>query len=135
MLTGLTDDSGIAHIGHLERTATAALQRDADALLLITTAGHPSQATGKLFEYLTAGRPIIALAKDNEAARIVTDTRTGMTVAPDQPDEIADALLAAVDGRLAEAYSPRRLDQYISRRRRPSSQRKSSEYSRATATV
>lgn len=36
-----------------------------------------------------------------------------MTAAPDQPDEIADALLAAVDGRLAEAYSPHGLDQYI----------------------
>ncbi len=113
MLAGLGHDSGIVHIGHLERTATAALQRDADALLLMTSIGHPSQATGKLFEYLTAGRPIIALAKDNEAARIVTQTRTGVTAAPDQPEEIADALLASVDGRLAEAYSPRRLDQYI----------------------
>lgn len=113
MLAALPDDSAIVHIGHLDRIATAALQRDADALLLMTSPGHPSQATGKLFEYLTAGRPIIALAKDNEAARIVTETRTGVIAAPDRPDEIAQALLRAVDGGLARAYTPHGLNQYI----------------------
>jgi glycosyltransferase involved in cell wall biosynthesis len=91
----------------------AALQRDADALLLLTSVGHASQATGKLFEYLTAGRPIIALARGNEAARIVSETSTGLTVAPNDPEAIADALLAAADGRLAAAYDPHGLDQYV----------------------
>lgn len=105
--------ANIIHVGHLDRAASAALQRDADALLLLTSAGHASQATGKLFEYLTAERPILALASGNEAARIVTETGTGMTVAPDQPEAIAQALLAVVDGKLAASYSPRDLDRYI----------------------
>ena len=54
-----------------------ALQRRADCLLLIT-GRDSSEATGKLFEYLAAGRPLIALAADNEAARIVESTGTGV---------------------------------------------------------
>ena len=64
-------DSGLAHILVLfARTTAIALQRRADALLLITSA-DVSQSTAKLYEYLAAGRPIIALADGNEAARIV----------------------------------------------------------------
>jgi glycosyltransferase involved in cell wall biosynthesis len=103
----------VEHVGHLDRDASAALQRDADALLLITSQGHVSQATGKLFEYLTAGRPIIALAEDNEAARIVRETGTGITVAPDDIQGIARALAAAADGTLAHSYAPRDLERYI----------------------
>ena len=113
MLSALPISARVVHVGHLNHAATLALQRDADALLLLTTPAHTSHATGKLFEYLAAGRPIIALAKDNEAARIVTETGTGVTVAPDNPQEIAQALFAAVDGRLASAYAPRGLDRYI----------------------
>ncbi len=100
-------------MGQLSRDAAAALQRDADVLLLLTSPGHASQATGKLFEYLTAGRPIIALASENEAARIVQETRTGVTVAPDDVEGIASALAAAAGGGLARSYDPRGLDPYI----------------------
>jgi glycosyltransferase involved in cell wall biosynthesis len=113
LLRELDDSIAVVHVGHLDRDATVALQRDADALLLITSQGHVSQATGKLFEYLTAGRPIIALAQNNEAARIVTETGTGVTVAPDDIQGIARALAAAADGTLASAYAPRNLERYI----------------------
>lgn len=101
------------HLGHLDPMASLALQREADALLLLTSTGHPSQATGKLYEYLAAGRPIIALAEDNEAARIVSETGTGITVSPDDPEQISRALLSAADGTLSDRYSPRGLDRYI----------------------
>jgi glycosyltransferase involved in cell wall biosynthesis len=103
----------VVHVGHLDRDAAAALQRDADVLLLLTSEGHISQATGKLFEYLTAGRPIIALAQDNEAARIVRETGTGITVAPNDVQGIAQALAFAADGTLARAYAPRNLERYV----------------------
>lgn len=60
-----------------------AAQRAADALLLLTSPGHISQATGKLYEYLAARRPIIALADGNEAARIVSESEAGITIPPD----------------------------------------------------
>ncbi len=113
-LLGELDHQGaVVSVGQLSRDAAAALQRDADALLLLTSPGHASQATGKLFEYLTAGRPIIALARENEAARIVQETRTGVTVAPDDVEGIASALAAAAEGTLARSYDPRGLDPYI----------------------
>lgn len=103
----------IVHIGHLDPLSSIALQREADALLLMTSSGHPSQATGKLYEYLTSGRPIIALAEGNEAARIVSETGTGITVSPNDPEQIAQALLSAADGTLSVRYRPRGLERYV----------------------
>lgn len=113
LLNELDDRGVVIRVGQLTRDGAAALQRDADALLLLTSPGHVSQATGKLFEYLAAGRPIIALARDNEAARIVRETHTGVTVAPDDVAGIAGALATAVDGGLAAAYDPRGLERYV----------------------
>ena len=67
-------------------------QLDADALLLITAAGQRSVATLKLFDYIGAGVPILALAQDNAAAAIVEQYRLGVTVAADDPAAIARGL-------------------------------------------
>ena len=96
-------------IGALPRPAAVALQRRADALLLVTS-HHKSIVTGKLFEYLTAGKPILALAGDNEAARIVRETGTGEVVDPSDVDAIVAALGRAVSGSLA--YDPRGVERY-----------------------
>jgi Glycosyl transferase 4-like domain len=102
----------VEHVGSLSRNAAAALQRDADVLLLLTAAGHTSEATGKLFEYLSAARPILALAHENVAASIVRETGTGVAVAPDDVSGIMRALEAAGDGTLAAAYNPHGLERY-----------------------
>jgi glycosyltransferase involved in cell wall biosynthesis len=107
------DGDLVRHLGRLPREEALALQRHSDALLLLTSSNHVSHATGKLFEYLAAGRPIIALAKGNEAARIVEETATGVTVAPDDVDGISQAILSAMDGSLAARYVPRGLDRYV----------------------
>ena len=67
-------------------------QLDADALLLITAPGQRSVATLKLFEYIRAGAPILALAQDNAAAAIVQQDGLGVTAPPDDPAVIAVAL-------------------------------------------
>lgn len=99
----------VVHLGLLDRATALGLQRSADALLLMTGV-HTSEATGKLYEYLAAGRPIVALANGNEAARIVTDTGTGVVVPPFEPDGIAAALGDAAAGRVA--YAPSGLEQF-----------------------
>jgi glycosyltransferase involved in cell wall biosynthesis len=101
----------VAHIGSVSRSEALSLQRSADALVLLTSRSS-SEATGKLFEYMAAGRPIIALADANEAARIVRATNTGVTVPQDDVDAITAALRRAVSGELAGAYAPRRLDEF-----------------------
>lgn len=107
------DGTGVRYVGQLSREGSLALQRSADALLLLTSSHHVSHATGKLFEYLAAGTPIIALARGNEAARIVRDTGTGVAVAPNDVEGIAHALLAAADGTLSAAYAPKGRDRYV----------------------
>jgi len=67
-------------------------QLDADGLLLITAPGQRSVATQKLFDYIGAGVPILALAENNAAAAIVQQYRLGITVPPDEPQAIAWAL-------------------------------------------
>lgn len=111
----LIDRAGAAdvveHLGILDRAGALALQRSADALVLLTSR-NSSEATGKLFEYLFSGRPILALAEGNEAARIVQETGTGITVPPDDADAIAAALRRVVSGELMREYAPRNLEQY-----------------------
>lgn len=96
-------------IGALPRMAAVALQRQADALLLVTS-HHKSIVHGKLFEYLTAGRPILALAGDNEPARIVRETQTGEVVPPDDVDAIMRALRRVAERSLT--FAPRGIERY-----------------------
>jgi glycosyltransferase involved in cell wall biosynthesis len=86
-------------VGMLSRADAIRLQRRADALLLLTSQ-DVSQATGKLFEYLAADRPIIALAAENEAARIVSATRAGIVLALGDIDGLVSALRAVALGHL-----------------------------------
>lgn len=98
-------------LGAVSRPVAIALQRRAAALLLLTS-DEVSQATGKLFEYLAANRPILALAGENEAARIVRETNTGVVVAPRDVDAIAEALRLAARGELNLSHSPRGTERY-----------------------
>ena len=68
-------------------------QLDADALLLITAPGQRSVATLKLFDYIGAGVPILALAHDNAAAEIVESYGLGITAPPDDAPAIGQAIL------------------------------------------
>jgi glycosyltransferase involved in cell wall biosynthesis len=107
--TGVSDL--VQNVGVLDRTEVVALQRSADILLLITSADS-QQATGKLFEYLSAGKPILALAEGNEAERLVRETGTGVVVPPDDIDAIAASLRRAANGDLTRDYAPKGIDQF-----------------------
>ena len=99
----------VTQLGHLPRGQAIALQRAAQAVLLITSTEVP----GKLFEYLACGRPIIALADRNAAARIVEETGTGIAIAPHDSDAIASAIRSALRGELDRRYAPSGLGPYM----------------------
>ncbi len=67
----------------------------ADALLLVIGVSTDSAMvyTGKVFEYLGAGKPILCLAKDGVASSLIRDTRTGIIVQPDDISQIAHNLV------------------------------------------
>jgi glycosyltransferase involved in cell wall biosynthesis len=97
-------DGVVRSLGSLERGVALALQRRADSLLVLAEGNdvRPARsiATGKLFEYLGAGRPILVLGAESEAARIVTDAGAGMVARGDDPAAIAAALETIADGGL-----------------------------------
>jgi glycosyltransferase involved in cell wall biosynthesis len=55
------------------------------------------QATGKIFEYLASGTPILALAPTGEASRIIQETGTGFTVDPGDEEGIREVLTRSYD--------------------------------------
>jgi glycosyltransferase involved in cell wall biosynthesis len=88
----------VRFVGWLDRPRALGLQRAADALLVVTGgSGRPSVATGKLFEYLASGRPILVLGDETEAARIVGETGTGFSAPASDPRAIAAALRRVVE--------------------------------------
>jgi glycosyltransferase involved in cell wall biosynthesis len=101
----------VRHLGLLERDVALALQRRAEALALLTGRDR-SEATGKLFEYLHAGRPILALAQGNEAERIVRSTGTGVCVAPTDEERILGALRTLAAGGLEQGFAPHGLEPF-----------------------
>ena len=85
--------------GTLERADALALQGAADGLLLLASARRSQLLNFKLFEYLAAGTPIVALAAGTEAARIVAEAG-GEAVPADDPEAIVSALLRLVEGKV-----------------------------------
>ena len=83
--------------GTLDRTGALALQRAADGLLLVASSRRTQLLNFKVFEYLAAGHPILALAAGTEAGRIIAEAG-GETVPADDPARIVAALLRLVAG-------------------------------------
>jgi glycosyltransferase involved in cell wall biosynthesis len=84
-------------IEYVPRRESLRLQRDSDALLLlIPEAGGRGRGvlSGKVFEYLAAERPVLAVVPpDGAAAELVRETGAGLVAGPDDVPGIRDALL------------------------------------------
>src|SRR5436305_2062257 len=97
-------------VGGLDRRRTLALQAASDGLVVLTSGRRRGEATQKVFEYLAAGRPILVLGEDTEAARIVVTARAGIVAPADDPTAIAAALRRLLDA--PEAAGRAAIDRY-----------------------
>ena len=83
-------------VPYAPRRVSLELQRDSDALLLlIPEAGGRGRGvlSGKVFEYLAAERPILAVVPpDGAAAELIRETGAGVVVAPDDLNGMVAAL-------------------------------------------
>src|SRR5947208_11476811 len=83
-------------IPYAPRRRSLELQRDSEALLLlIPEAGGRGKGvlSGKVFEYLAAERPILAVVPpEGAAAELIRDAGAGVVVAPDDVDGMVEAL-------------------------------------------
>ena len=108
------------------RIESLALQRDSEALLLlIPDAGGRGKGvlSGKVFEYLAVGRPILAaVPPDGAAADLIRETGAGVIAPPDDPDAIREALAGLHarwrDGELRDVDLTPAWRERLSRRRR-----------------
>jgi glycosyltransferase involved in cell wall biosynthesis len=85
---------GVRVVGFVPHHEAVRMMTAAAVLLLVLAdAGGPGIYTTKLFEYLAAQRPILALVPlAGVAADLVRRTRSGVAVPPDDPVAVADAL-------------------------------------------
>jgi glycosyltransferase involved in cell wall biosynthesis len=83
-------------IDYVPRRESLRLQRDSDALLLlIPEAGGRGRGvlSGKVFEYLAAERPVLAVVpEDGAAAQLIRETGAGVVAGPDDVPAIRAAL-------------------------------------------
>jgi glycosyltransferase involved in cell wall biosynthesis len=83
--------------GPLSHAQSRALQRRADLLMLWKPRGYPTMVPGKLYEYLDAGRPLLAvLPHDDESAELVRRSG-GEVVAPGDRTALAQAIARRYD--------------------------------------
>jgi len=113
-------------IPYAPRQEALELQRDSDALLLlIPDAGGRGKGvlSGKVFEYLAAERPILAVVPpDGAAADLIRETGAGVVAPPDDVEAIKAALAELharfANGGLAAVEIPEETRYRLSRRAR-----------------
>ena len=113
-------------VPYAPRAESLRLQRDSEALLLLVPDADgrgKGVLSGKVFEYLAAGRPILAVVPpDGAAAELVRETRAGIVVGPDDVDGMRVALEVLhsrfVDGGLHDTQLSATARDRLSRRAR-----------------
>ena len=113
-------------VDYLPRAESLRLQRDSEALLLLVPdAGGRGKGvlSGKVYEYIAAGRPILAVVPtDGAAAELVRETGSGVVVAPDDVEGITNALVELharfTNGGLPSVELAKRDEERLSRRAR-----------------
>ncbi len=113
--------------GYLAHRQSVAYVLGADVLLLMIAPGPGSAGvlTGKIFEYLAARRPILALTPPSAAADLIRASRAGVVVDPDDGPAIERQLVewhgqwqrgelsCASDAAVVERFDRRRLTQTL----------------------
>ena len=91
------DLSDVAELtGYVSHRESIGYILGADVLLLVIAPGPGSEGvlTGKIFEYLAASKPILALVPPSAAADLVRESRSGVVVDPEDVPAIAAQLVA-----------------------------------------
>jgi glycosyltransferase involved in cell wall biosynthesis len=112
---GMVEACGISGIvtetGYVVHSESIKRMMDSDLLLLLLPSDSSAGVvSGKLFEYLASGIPILGLVPDGEADRLIRSHTGGTTVSPDDPEAIAGTLIRLFDswsrGRLKRTIGP-----------------------------
>jgi len=95
--------------GHVPREAALAAQREADLLLMLESPLPEAKGvlTGKIFEYVATGVPILSLGSrcDSAIGALLASTRTGLCT-EDEPALIRNAVLERLHGQHPDWFAP-----------------------------
>ncbi|MBN2225027.1 MAG: glycosyltransferase family 4 protein [Deltaproteobacteria bacterium] len=83
------------YVSHAEAIRAIA-ESDINLIVLPVEEKASYLVPGKLFEYLAAGRPILAIAPQGETARIIESAGAGIVLSEDGAGELADGLSRAI---------------------------------------
>jgi glycosyltransferase involved in cell wall biosynthesis len=83
-------EGNVEFVPSVPRAVSLAAMTSASALLILQP-GHTVSVPGKLFEYLAAGRPILAVAEEGEIADLVRASGIGVSVRPDDDEGLISA--------------------------------------------
>ncbi|MDD4858022.1 MAG: hypothetical protein PHD74_07935, partial [Candidatus Krumholzibacteria bacterium] len=114
-------DDSVVFEGNIPHRECIEREKRSHALLLIKhdDERYRGLVPGKLFEYIGARRPILAVAPDGEASRILRALRRGETAQIRDPEDIAVAIETMYthyrEGRLDSAYFLGDVPQYSRR--------------------
>jgi len=81
--------------GWVKHSKALEIQKNSDVLLLLISKNVPNRETiltGKIFEYISTRRPILALAPDGAAKDVIMQTNTGVVVDPEDTESIKNAI-------------------------------------------
>jgi hypothetical protein len=98
-------------MGHVSREQALDAQRSADALLLLESSAPSARGviTGKIFEYITTGVPILCIGSDPEyeIGQLLVTTRTGIVCGSRQLNDLPDLISESLIGRgIYACYDP-----------------------------
>lgn len=99
--------------GQVARDVALEAQKNADLLLLLESASPEAMGvlTGKLFEYISSGKPILSLGSQPGSAieSLITKTKTGVCAGTDR-DQIKRLLIELANSREISAFQPQAME-------------------------
>ena len=99
ILQSLAQFTPIEFLGHVSHKEAIKFQLSADILLLFVPSSKKGVEkeilTGKVFEYIGAGKPIFALASEGELADLIRENKFGYVANPSNQAEVEATLLTA----------------------------------------
>ncbi len=88
-------------MGHVDRQTALKKQKEADILLLLESSNFSARGvlTGKIFEYIASGRPILCVGSDEdyEIGRLLKITKTGIVLKANQIESIEECLINLIN--------------------------------------
>lgn len=95
--------------GHVARPDALQAQMDADLLLLLESNAPSANGvlTGKIFEYIASGTPILSVGspRDSAIGRLLSETGAGVACGNDI-DKIKSVIMEALQGDTSKIYAP-----------------------------